>query len=370
MKKVLTITFHRANNYGAMLQTYAMQKVLEKKYETQIIDYYAGDVFDDYKLIKPFNKSSKKFIASIIKYPFYRRRYKNFQNFRKKLRFTKYYSDVDTLQKDFPVADAYIVGSDQIWNPKITGGLDDAYFLNFGTSKTKRISYAASSGKGEIPLHLENEFKEKLKRFSAISVREKKLKDYIERISNYKAFLVLDPVLLLTKNDWEKESVNHKIINQKFILVYSVDNSNELFYEVINELARRTGYPIVFFDRVDKSKKMHYPKKSCYNCGPSEFISLLQAAEYVVTTSFHALAMSIIFNKNFFAILSTYPERLVTLVETLELQNRIVKNIESIQELIDTDIDWKKTNKILKRMRENSLEWLYKSIEGKEIGEF
>lgn len=349
-----------------MLQAYALQKVLGKNYETQIIDYYASDVFDDYKLIKPFNKSFKKFIVSIFRYPFYIRRYKNFENFRKKLKLTKYYSDIDILKKDFPIADAYIVGSDQVWNPKITGGLDDAYFLNFGTSKIKRISYAASSGVGEMPAHLENEFKERLEKFSAISVREKKLKDYIEKVSNFKVSLVLDPVLLLTKSDWETEKNARKIIKQKFILVYSVDNSNELFYEVVNELASQTGYLIVFFDRVDKSKKIRYPKKSCYNCGPSEFITLLNDAEYVVTTSFHALAMSIIFNKNFFAILSTYPDRLVTLIETLDLQNRIVTDFEGVRDLINKDIDWKKTNEILEKMRENSLTWLYKSIEDKK----
>ncbi len=362
MKRVLTITFHRANNYGAMLQTYALQKVLEKKYETAIIDYYCDYVFENYELLQN-PKNFKAFLISFLKLPVYYSRYKNFSQFRKQLKFTKKYKNINELKEDPPTANAYVVGSDQVWNPILTNGFDEAYFLNFGNKKTKRIAYAASCGKSEFILENKTEFKKNIHDFSAISVREKNIEQLIQELFDKKVLNVLDPSLLLTKEDWLKLKTSQKIIKEKFIFAYSVGNASDLYYDVVNELARKTGYLIVFFDRTDKEKKFHFKKKSCYSCGPVQFINLLLDSEFVITTSFHGLALSSVLNKKFFITLSTYPDRLLTLMNNLGLQNRIINDINRLSDLFKEEIDWTQVNEKLETARKDSLKWLYDSIE-------
>ena len=362
MKKVLTITFHRANNYGAMLQTYALQKVLEKKYETKIIDYYCDDVFKNYALLQS-PKSIKAFLISLIKLPFYYCRYKNFLQFREQLKFTKKYKNINELKEAPPLANAYIVGSDQVWNPVLTKGFNEAYFLHFGEKKAKKIAYAASCGKAEFVSENKDEFKKNISDFSAISVREKNIEQPIQNIFSKKVFTLLDPSLLLKKEEWLKLRIPKRIIKEKFIFAYSVGNANDLYYEVVNELARRTGYLIVFFERTDKEKRFHFKKKSCYSCGPSQFISLMEDAEFVITTSFHGLALSTVLNKKIFITLSTYPDRLLTLVNNFGLQNRIISDINKLEDVFNQEIDWNRVNKKLESARKSSLKWLFDSIE-------
>ena len=362
MKKVLTITFHRANNYGAMLQAYALQKVLEKKYDTAIIDYYCKPVFKDYKFIQS-PKNIKAFLISLLKSPFYYSRYKNFEHFRKKLKFTKKYNHIEELKQDSPRGDAYVVGSDQVWNPSLTKGFNEAYFLEFGTEATKKIAYAASCGKSDFILENKKEFKKKIANFSAISVREKNLIQLVKELYGKEVFLALDPSLLLKKENWLELTTTKKMIKEKFIFAYSVGNDNDLFYDVVNELAKKTGYLIVFFDRKDKKKKFQFKKKSCYFCGPDQFVQLLNEAEYVVTTSFHGLALSTILNKNFFITLSTYPDRLVTFLQNFDLQNRIINDINRLEEVLNQEIAWNQINEKLEDAREKSLNWLYGTIE-------
>lgn len=360
LKTVLTVTFHRANNYGAMLQAYALQKILERKYNTSILDYYCDAVFDGYKLIS--FKNGKKVIKSLFKLPFYYSRYKKFAKFRKKLSLTEHYKNIMKLKKFPPAADAYIVGSDQVWNPNITNGLDDVYFLNFGSNKTKRIAYAASCGNYNYILEMEQTFKSKIECFDAISVREKKLLLPIKKVSGKDVNNVLDPVLLLEKNDWLNLIGKRKLMKEKYIFAYSVGNATELYYDVVNELAKNYGYLIVFFDRRDKEHNFKYSSKSLYNSGPLEFVNLLYNADLVVTTSFHCLALSILFNKRFGAVMSTYPDRLISLLEEFNLNKRIISSISDVGNFFENEIDWDSVNILLNEKSKESINWLYNNI--------
>ena len=368
MKKIITVTFHRANNYGAVLQAYALQKFLSKKYETEILDYDNKDISDVYRVFKKPSGSIKqtirRFKKDILNYNKNSKRSKNFAEFRKKLMLTKKYSRIDDIKENCPAADVYITGSDQIWNHSITGGLDDIYFLNFGDSKSKRIAYGASCGTVDIVKKKEKEFIEKIENIDFLSTRENSFNEYIEDIAKRDVRVVVDPALLLTKKEWEELDITNRIIDEKYIFVYSVGNANEALYNMTNKLAQRTGYKIIYFDRDDSENNYKCEKVSGYKYGPVEFLNLLYNSEYVVTTSFHGLALSTIFNKNFFISLSTYPDRLLTLLELLDLKDRIITNNEKINDVINSDIDWNKVNEKIKQERQKSIDWLINSIEG------
>lgn len=367
MKKVYTITFHRANNYGAMLQAYALQRVLKEKYETKIIDYDCFAVYNDYKLFfqrgNGIGKTIKKNIKCFFKIPFYYKRFQNFNRFRNKMEFTKRYNSILDLQKNPPIADSYVCGSDQIWNPSLTNKLDDAYYLKFGNSNIKRISYAASVGDIRVLEESEESFFDKLANFNNISVREKDLNDLINSKLKDKSQIVADPSLLLSKDQWLEICNNNKLPSEKYIFAYSVGNANDNYYDIVNKLASMTGYTIVYFDRSDKLKKFKHKKRSYYSAGPDQFVSLLYNSEFVVTTSFHGLALSMILNKNFISCLSSYPSRITSLLKTVNLSDRICEVGQDPIPIYNTQINWENVNLRLFKYSQESKSWLFDNLD-------
>lgn len=365
MKTVKTVTFHLANNYGALLQAYALQKVLQKKYNTEILNYDNTFISNNYKVFKPISKNPIKTIYHLFKdiynYNKETKKVAAFDKFRKKLILSDYFSDKDKIV--LPGADAYIVGSDQVWNPFLTNGVDSVYTLK-NIKNSKKISYAASSGILKYIEQNSSEFLKNIQQFDFISVREKNLKEYLDKnIKDKEIKVVLDPTLLLNKNDWIKLCGDKRIENEKYIFVYSVNNANNLFYEFVNKLANDKNLKIVYFDKRDLKNNFKYKKKSYYSTGPSEFLNLLYNAEYVVTTSFHGTALSCLLNKKFFVILSTFPDRLTTLLNNLSLESQIVNKLDDYNNMINYQIEWIEVNKKLAREKESSLEWLFNSIE-------
>lgn len=367
MKKVYTITFHKANNYGAMLQAYALQRILKEKYETKIIDYNCFAVYNDYKILfqkgKGIVQTIKKNIKCIVKFPFYYQRDNNFNIFRKKMYFTKKYNNILELQSNPPIADAYICGSDQIWNPSITGNFDDAYYLNFGGKNIKKISYAASIGDIKALDSCKKEFFSRLAHFDSVSVREKDLNDFINAESNSESQIVADPSLLLTKEQWLEICNSAKIPKEKYIFAYSVGNANDKYYDTVNKIAELTGYTIVFFDRNDKANRFKYKKKSFFSAGPDGFVNLLYNSEIVVTTSFHGLALSLILNKNFISCLSSYPSRIISLLKIVNLSDRICEEGQDPTTIYNNKINWEPVNQKLNKYAEESKSWLFDSID-------
>ena len=352
MKKIGITTFHNVENYGALLQTYALYKYLSNcKYDSYIIDYNNTTLTNEYKLlsIKDIPNSIKNLlvIKSCLK------RKKNFDSFRKKINISKLDNNTDIL----------ITGSDQVWNPRITGGIDNYYFLNFKSLSSKKISYAASCGSISELVGYESEFLNMINKLDYISVREKELQEYLQKNTNKNINLTLDPTLLLTKSEWLKCFDNKRIVSDKYIFVYSVGNDNKLFIDSVNLLAKKTGYSIVYFDRSDYKNRYKCNKKNWHKAGPNEFLNLLYNSEFVISTSFHALAVSIILNKEMFVVLSSKPQRLITLTSIFNLENRIVKNIDDIDILLNNKIDWNIVNNKINLQQINSQNWLIKSIE-------
>lgn len=356
MKKVGIMTFHRAENYGAALQAYALQQRLSiENFNTFIIDYRCKSIENNYKLFT-FN-NIKNLISSIIfvipnvirKISFLRFRKNNFN-------LTKSYYDI---VKDYPDLDIYITGSDQVWNPQITNGLDDGYLLNFGPKQAKRISYAASIGKRGIDNS--DDYVNKLEKIDCISVRELTAKKDLQSITNKEINVVLDPVFLLNKQQWLEVLPNKKNKKQKYIFCYDLDYIPD-FYNVANEISKKTGLPIIYFSR--RNKGYCFKCKSKFTCGPLEFLYYLKNSEYVVTTSFHATAFSLIFNKKFWVVppMKT-SSRIVDILKIFDLDNRIILDYRDFKNRdYDENIDFNSINSKLDKEREKSLKWLSKAL--------
>ncbi len=370
MKKIITTTFYDANNYGAVLQAYALQQVLLKKYDAKILDYHNPAITNDYKCFKKYHGSTKERIKQLaldIVF-FYKNvaRNKHFNHFRHSLlSTTQPVQHPNFATFTYLKADAYITGSDQVWNPVITNGLDPIYSLSFINGGAKKIAYAASTGKNSTLSNHQNKLLESLHTFDAISVREQSLSTLLSQKLKSPITVTLDPSLLLTQSEW-KQVIDHshkRLHDKKYILVYSVGNEPDLLYEVANSLAQQTGCEILHPKRCDFKHHFIKKSKSYYTYGPEDFVNLIANAEYVVTTSFHGTALAAIFNKKFFVVLAKYSDRITTLLNTIKLSERIVSNSQEVNRVLHQDIDWKKVNNLIKQHRGTSIQWLYNNID-------
>lgn len=365
MKKVGIITFHHAHNYGAVLQVYALQNQIEKLgYDVHVINYRNKNIAKPYKLIK-LSKNPIKCIGTIYEsikyYKKNKQRYEVFENFiNEKLKLTKEFKNIKRLEKNCTDMDCYITGSDQVWNYEIVGELSDAYTLNFGNKKANRISYAASIGKSKIEDKYKKQFKEKITNINHISVREEAAKKELEKIINKPIEVVLDPTLLLTKNEWDNKLKEKEIPKEQYILAYVV-KQNEEYKKIVNNLSTRTGLKVIHFE---KETSYDNELESAYTKDPFEFINLIKNAKYIVATSFHATVFSIIYHKKFFIIphINT-GSRIINLLDKLDLKNRIFYNLEDfIKYDYNSEINYEQVDQKLEEERRKSLNWLRKAI--------
>ena len=323
MRKIGVLTFHRAINYGAILQTYALQQFLKKQnFETRVIDYRCHKVEKDYKTsLNTIN--IKKIISTLILFL----KKTKFQNFVKKnIAISKPVYCKDDLRLISNEFDYLCVGSDQVWNERWTEN-DKRYFLDF-TESTKKISYAASLGKGQLSNDEKFELKMLLEDFNKISVREHSSACLLKTFVDKKINVHLDPVFLLEKNDWEK--VLKDVQDTNYVLVYMLVPSDNLMKKAI-ELAKKRNLKVILLnDNIRKKYDVIYKRVSSVE----KFLGYFKNASYIVTNSFHGTAFSIVFEKNFFVELQTYKNapnmRMVDLLDTFDLNDRIFDEFSNL----------------------------------------
>lgn len=366
MKKGIITTFYKAHNYGAMLQAFALKKVLENNNcSIEFLNYKDENIEGIYKVFSLKNKSLKNKIKEVLRFfIFYKKikkRYSNFSNFQNKyLKETKLVIDKNTKLDDVSLdVDFIITGSDQVWNKNITNELSDIYTLNFAKKNIRRISYAASIGNKKIDNELE--YKNKLAIIDKISVREETAKKILDEILPEKNITtVLDPTLLLDNNEWNKYLDNSISKKEKYILAYVVEPDSE-YIKVVNDLSEKTGLKVVHFEKRNKYKN---ELESAFTEGPLGFVNLIKNAEYIVTTSFHATVFSIIFNKKFWVVPHRVTgSRVIDLLSKLKISDRAVYSLNEFQKnKFDKEIDFNEVNNILNLEREKSINWLLNAI--------
>jgi hypothetical protein len=363
--KVILITLHRVPNYGSVLQAYATQWAIEKLgHSVEVLDYYPERMhfFGMLKRIKNKKAILKNnpvlcFAARCIMVPSYIKRFYVFSNFLKehlKLSDKTYYSE-DCIQKATIEADAYCTGSDQVWNVEWNEGIDYPYFCDFGNTETLRIAYAASFGRTHLSAWELDETKRLLQKYKSISVREASGVDILNTL-NLSGRVVLDPTLLLDKNQWSNIASN-KYKNKKYVFLYNLNRESEL-YIIAKRYADMHKLPLytVSYNLHEVIK----PGKLVFCPKIEDWLSLIKNAQCVFSDSLHATAFSINFNTDFYAY---YPEKFSTRLESLikltGLENRVVCKNKPIH---NEKIDFTRANRIIETERSLSLEFLKEAL--------
>ncbi|MDR2409920.1 MAG: polysaccharide pyruvyl transferase family protein [Bacteroidales bacterium] len=354
------------DNYGQLLQCYALQKYLrDAGHDTYLIRY---DSRNDYvktplwkKVVKAFNP------VKLFNFFYYKvKKYKNkktntlrkFDSFRKHYiqQSEKVYYSYHELLEDPPEADVYISGSDQVWNPDCilfenTTNQVKAYFLDFGKSETKRIAYAASFGKERVADNFIQEINPLLKKFNYVSVREKSGLNICQQCG-VKAEWILDPTMLLSAADYQALYAYESMprIKEPYCFLYMLSNKCDFSIKTIYGWAERKSLEIIYVTgnlKYDTYKKI-------YATIP-EWLYLIDKAKYVITNSFHCFVFSLIFQKNFGIIPLTRKyvgmnNRFDSLFEMFEIKQRFIDNSMTV---LDTDIDWNKVDDRFKKIQDS-----------------
>lgn len=385
--KIDIITFHFAYNCGAVLQCLALQEYTKSLgNDVEIINYrpwYHENrytpfknliylVIDDYKRLKDkrirnvmisIKESIKRGVNSWLHY---KRRINNYRLFNRfinnYLSLTRVYRSVLQLKVLSPKADVYISGSDQLWNTNLTeGNFDPAYFLDFGKKDTARITYA-------VGVNFENEkkvlesFAELAKRINRISLREEKYRSVIERVTGRDVSICIDPTFLLSKERYVEFESKERLADGPFVFVYTMPDSTQ---HKVNNAAKILGKKknLSVIDGNGMPNSINKRNEKSVVIGPSEFLWYIRNAEYVITNSFHGTVFSVIFEKKFVAIPhSKTGNRVIELLERIGLIDRCINCGNVVLDIIDSDIDYDLCNEKIKKIVEESQNYIMDSI--------
>lgn len=347
MVKIGILTFQNAYNYGAALQAYALKSVIGDVCE--IINYN-----NEYFSIKNETSLKRKIIKAFYNKQLKKRvnRFHEFQH-----QFLVGNQSIITDSELKSINDKYglfITGSDQVWNLE-TSGYNTAYFLDFVDDSKKKNSYAASFGSENLSDNNLQISKDLLKDFNNISVREKSGQKIIKTLTGRDVPVVLDPTMLLSASDWNK-LINNPIHEKKYVLLYTVLNGDKIV-EFAKNLANSMGVELYC---ITTSLKPQSGMKCIRDAGPLEWLNLMKNADAIVTNSFHGLAFSLIYNKQFYIELLPPPSqtnaRIKELLENVQLTDRII-NMD-VNKVSNIRIDYNNVNMIWQTKRQESLSYL------------
>ena len=316
MKKIGILTLYKNNkNYGGILQAYALQKfihrIINDGEECIQISYIISPTPIKEKLrhsleYRSFGENIKLGLKLLKKY-FLKKKHitenqpiqRAFEDFEDSIPHTPKTYTYETIYECAHQFTHLITGSDQVWN----GGIDlETFCLKFADDKVKRIAYAASSASTKFGKWQDLIFKENLGKFTAISVRERSVVPYFERMSGRKIAVVLDPVFLLSVQEWHHVSKKPDITFPYIFCYFLGENKTQC--ERAKRIAKVNNCKLVTIPNMNgfKESDINFGDIQIENVGPREFLGLIENARGVITDSFHATAFSIIFNKAFWAL--------------------------------------------------------------------
>lgn len=351
--KVGVLTFHRAHNYGAVLQCYALQQVLKRMgHEVEIIDYRQPSVEKYYKLLRfdRLMKSLKSFSSFIYFIAIARYNYRRFIPFKHFSRFLNLSKRTHYKVEDVLFYDAVMVGSDQLLNTEITGGLDSWYAGKFILSncKAQKIAYAISADMPSILRMNREQLVDIVNTFDSFSFRETSIAKVIENKTEIKITTCLDPTLLTEPSDWTT-IVGTKKESEKYIVVYEV---------------RKPKEPNLL---IDKAKE--YAKRNSLKCieisnpfsDVSDWLSYIKYADCVFTSSFHATAFSLIFGTPLiaFRLDDGNDARYVDILQNLGIEDNIKRLTDDVYSIPNYPSNLQER---IKKLREPSLNYITESL--------
>lgn len=386
IKKIGIINCSHISNFGSVLQSFAIEKVVREitGYETYSIRYkqrkdikylknYLPLLFEKdivlFKLKSVNKKLYLKFCNKQLKKKCEKREEK-FEKFRNEnFNYTKVYTSLQELEEMSKEFKCIVLGSDQVWHPINYGS--HYYTMEWVSDETKKITYAASFGVNRLPDYQINGTKNFLKRINCLSVREQQGAILIDNLINEKVPVVVDPTILISKDEWDK--VSSKEIEEKdYIFCYFLGNNKaaRMFAETLKCKTGKKIYSIPGMDEINLSD-LNFGDEQLYNIGPAEFISYIKNAYCVITDSFHGTVFSILYNKQFIVYnrfedcnKGSTNSRIDTLLEWTGLKGRRIIN-DSAEKAVDTilqPIDYGMINSKVEKQRCESFNYLKKAL--------
>ena len=366
------------NNYGACLQAYALQQSIKKKYpncnilnfdryghKAGPIDLLKGLVIyyrDQMKPLSDWNRKHKN-----------NKRFKEFKETYLSIDYKYTGRSFDKFTKANEEYDAFVCGSDIIWNPNLRYANIKFDMLSFADENKTKVAYAPSFGISDFPKEKIPECKQYLQRFNALSCREEQGVNILKNSFDLRGKAVLDPTLLLDKEEWVSGlNICHKEKEKPYYLFYVFDDFD--LNGIINHLLEISDLNIYLLlnTRLNKDIKNNERVKLIHeSIGPIEFVKYISGAKCVFTNSFHASAFSINFNVPFILFdrdnldpTKSINSRLDNIVNMFELHDRKmkVKDIELIDINTINNCDYSKANNRLNEMRKDCLNYLFNSI--------
>ena len=380
-KKIGILTFHFAHNLGAVLQCYALQKHLDSYVDCKVINYrpkYHVETYD-LSLYKPEYFPSKVFksILSTQKKPVgylkasyitfkmlldkekssvrknYKKKVKKFNKFINRIPQTKLYETFEQVEQNLNF-DVIITGSDQLWNKQLfpSREFDKVYFLNFNAPNVKKVSYAISAG-GVFSEENYSLVENYIKNLDICSVREPSLCEFLND-KGCEARVDCDPTFLLKKQDYKKLQTNKKI-KEKFIFVYFTYFDKEM-EELILRVMEEQKINKVIMASPTIITNYSFPKNFYFDkcCGVSDFLNYIDKAECVISSSFHGMVFSVIYNKKFVVYPHYSSRRLTDFLTKLDLQDHVY----SKDKKIILDVNYQDVNLKLQNMVKDSYSYI------------
>ena len=382
MKKVGILTLLYENyNYGGILQAYALNKFLRNEQYDAYDILYAGnnnviyssarEKISQYSKIETFKKVAQK-IHSRFGY----KKIENIVDKRKDLflEFIEEYIPVTNICTEDNLCelnrqfDYFISGSDQVWNPNCAFS---AFLQTFVEDDEKKISYAASISRNELSMYEKQKMIPYIERFRCVSVREKTAEKILTDLGISDVKTVLDPTLLLTKEQWEI-LISNKPKEKDYVLCYFFSDSKKIRSELKNYCnSHNLDLKYIPFPRQEYQKGDFIGAgQRVDDIGPLEFIELIYNARLVLTDSFHGIALSIVLNKEFFAFERdckkskvSMNSRIYDLLDLVGLRNRLLTKHIDISKIINEKIDYSAVNKIISRNRIESKKFLLMALQ-------
>ncbi len=361
------------NNYGAILQAYALLETLSRlECRAELIDYH-----DPLKGLRnrPLRQKAKHVGWAVV-------RKLILQDKKRKKRTVAFkheylpkgdtsFRDAPSLHASPPHCDAYIVGSDQVWNPLNTHDLAGTYFLSFAPAGAKRISYAASFGIEKLPDACRDNYRKHILGMDSISVRELQGRRIVKELTGRDAELALDPTLLLTPDDWETIAAPDET-GEPYVLCYHMPGDRKVtgaINRIAEHIAAKRGWRVIGIGHKEYMR-LKPSSSSRFGTGPTEFVRLFKNASYVVTNSFHGAAFSVNFARPFYVPVNDVihakkrlSSRIESLLTQLGLEDRLLTIGSPLPDVEESEVDFQAAHLLLNEKRLDSIKFLKHALE-------
>lgn len=369
MKKVSIITIIDNNNFGTFLQAFALCKKVEQLgAKPELVDYCRPHMSWKYSLKTIFHTihNPLRILSRLLSLWKSNKTHQKDRKFIHQYLSTHLCESVEEIKRTVS-ADVYMTGSDQVWNSIHNRGLNKVFYLDYAPQGAPRVAYAASIGMSQFQDYEKEETKALLEKYNMITLREQSSIELLSDLGLDKSKLhaVLDPTLLLNKEEWKQEITLPRLHKEKYLLVYSVETKeqNRVIENVAQKIARERNLKIVGVYYGGKYNKMSCCDYNYLFATPDVFLSLMCHADYVVVSSFHGTAFSVNFNKEFITVQPRrFNSRVLNLLTKIEATDRIVADTNTDLDAIKP-LDYSKINAIMNEERRSSVKLLSKMIE-------